>query len=119
MAVDRLWEAVRSFLARWFPGDNPVHLIIRLRDGRSIKLPAPQASAVPRVMLTECETDILAVIKAAGRRLTAEEIKEHLERALHIHGDSTIEHALARLVKTGLVDNKRDARGRGYGIIEE
>jgi hypothetical protein len=63
---------------------------------------------------TVCEADLLAVLRAAGRRLTKPEIDRRLETRGRAHGDSTIQHALARLVRAGLLVNAYD--GRGYGL---
>ena len=63
---------------------------------------------------TACEADLLAILRSAGRRLTKPEIDQRLEARGRAHGDSTIQHALARLVRAGLLVNAYD--GRGYGL---
>jgi hypothetical protein len=75
----------------------------------------PEPNRPPRQRShTVCEADLLAVLRAAGRRLTKPEIDRRLEARGRCHGDSTIQHALARLVRAGLLVNAYD--GRGYGL---
>jgi hypothetical protein len=69
--------------------------------------------------LTDCERDVLGVIERAGRRLSGDEAKLALQEANLLHGDSTVTHALADLVQVkGLLTNRRDSRGKGYGLPE-
>jgi hypothetical protein len=74
---------------------------------------------VPDADLTGCERDILGLVGEAGKRLTREQVVAGLEAAGHVHGESTVRHALANL--TGAkkrLTNQRDGRGRGYGLAE-
>jgi hypothetical protein len=75
--------------------------------------PMPNRSPADRP-LTACEADVLAVVRAAGRRITKPEIDLRLETLGRAHGDSTILRALARLVRVGQLSNAHDRRG--YGV---
>lgn len=64
--------------------------------------------------LTACEEDLLAVVRAAGRKITKPEIDLRLESLGRAHGESTVLRSLARLVRIGFLTNAHDRRG--YGI---
>lgn len=92
-------DFVQLFVPRWKPAD--------MEDQ-----PAQSGE-----LLTECQRDILQAITDADKRLTNEEVKEALQEDGHIHGESTINMALADLTKRKkLLTNARDARGKGYGL---
>ncbi len=64
----------------------------------------------------------MEVIREAGERLQGPQIKQRLEAAGRVHGDSTVNNALARLtgtkqVLTNIV-NDEDDFGEGYGLAE-
>jgi hypothetical protein len=88
------------------------------RGGATFRFPPLQTAATDE-QLTECERDIIDLIREAGKRLTQAQVKAQLEAAGKIHGDSTVTHALAEL--TGdkrRLTSKRDEKGRGYGLAE-
>lgn len=67
--------------------------------------------------LTDCQNDILEVLKAAApKRLTKTKIIEALEQADKIHGESTVAMALPIMVKRGLILGPRPRSRDGYGI---
>jgi hypothetical protein len=75
----------------------------------------PEPNRPPRrKSRTACEADLLAILRSAGRRLTKPEIDRRLEVRGRAHGDSTIQHALTRLVRAGVLVNAYD--GQGYGL---
>jgi hypothetical protein len=81
--------------------------------------PPPKLLAAQQRTLTDCERDVLGIIERAGRRLSGDEVKLALQEATLLHGESTVNHALADLSRRhGLVTNRRDSRGKGYGLPE-
>lgn len=70
------------------------------------------------VKMTPCESDVLSVLQAAGRRLTHAEICEQLEVAKHYHGSRTVSDALGALAERGLIVRPRVGTRDGYGIKE-
>lgn len=66
--------------------------------------------------LMPCPHDCLEIVRQAGKRLTAVQIKKGLNDAGKIHGECTIRTALASLHREGLLDNRRDTKPRGYGL---
>lgn len=98
-------------------------------NGRTVLVAVFAANAVPLALLhggrhqvttpkNECERDILATLAELGaslaRRFTAPTLLRALDEKKRLHGDSTINQALARLVRVGLLVNAKD--GRGYGL---
>jgi hypothetical protein len=72
--------------------------------------------------LTECERDIVGVLRGRPFRMTTTMILSELGRLaaqgkLDLYGDSTVKHGLARLAKAGIVSSSR-AAPRGYAICE-
>ena len=98
-------------------------LAVSIQQGNvtvSLTVNVESALPVPPVQadtLTDSETDILALLEAAGRRMTMEQVKDQLQQAGKLHGDSTITKALPRLVhRKRLLTNGKDGRGKGYGL---
>lgn len=67
---------------------------------------------------TPCERDIFAILETATQRLTAPRILDEFERRGILHGESTLTHALAILVKEGVLASSKKAP-RGYYIPVE
>jgi hypothetical protein len=65
-----------------------------------------------------CEEDIVAVLRAAGHRLTTMQILEALDRQGMPHGESTVKAHLAGMVRRGVLDKDPDANPHGYGLPE-
>lgn len=63
--------------------------------------------------LTECQRDILNLIRSENRRLVTNRVLEKLEG---MHGESTIKGALADFVKDEYLNNCSKCRPRGYGL---
>lgn len=63
---------------------------------------------------SQCVDDILAVLEAAGRRLTTMGILSGLNRADKEWSQSYVSKLLAKMVEDGVIDNDPDARPRGY-----
>lgn len=63
--------------------------------------------------LTDCESDILRIVTAAGRKLRRKDIVAALEAEGILWGESTIANALAALVARQVLVNRRDKRGYG------
>lgn len=66
----------------------------------------------------DLHADILAVLRAAGRRLTADQIMSDLAARGWIHGERTVTGHLAAMVKAGTLDNDPRAKPPGYRIVE-
>jgi hypothetical protein len=82
--------------------DGPYRLVVALwREDEPQRRPS-----------TECEADLLAVLRDARGRLTTMRVLDELDRRDMLHGEATVKRALARMVKDGvLVSNKRSPRG--------
>lgn len=81
-----------------------------------IRIPAEAAPAAERP-LTPCESDVLEVL-SDGRTLSrAELVAELCDGGPHAHGESTVEHALTRLVKAGLL--QKGPENKGYRRAEK
>lgn len=85
--------------------------------------PSKKLEDKSREVLSPCKRDVLAVIEEASRRLTTGEILSALQEMVdregmgHLHGDSTVAHALAEMVRADkLLTNKTDSHGKGYGL---
>lgn len=89
-------------------------LAVRLQVIRSLS----EAKAVDRNLdhLPACERDAYLVLLGSPRPLTKARILEMLEARGAIHGESTLEHALARLVRRGWVRSSKKSP-RGYTVI--
>jgi hypothetical protein len=95
----------------------PLEIVVRGGNGTEVVFRYAAAElAAPAAPETPCTADILAVVCAAGRRLTTSQILTALEQANHLHGESTVKGTLARLVDAGVLTNDPDARPRGYGL---
>lgn len=70
------------------------------------------------IPLTECQRDIMDVLKAATRRLTRPEIIENLEAAGKIHGERTVVDALAKLLERQMIVGPRVGSRDGYGSVK-
>jgi hypothetical protein len=68
--------------------------------------------------LTDCERDCLEVIRKAGRRLNRNSVIQALKEAGKVHGVSTINNALSKLVRIKLLVNSRGRSAKGYGLPE-
>jgi hypothetical protein len=68
--------------------------------------------------LTECQRDILEVIRASQSRLTTRGVCEALSLNQMIHGQSTVKLALSDLVKSNHLTNCQKCRPKGYGLAE-
>jgi hypothetical protein len=95
----------------WFADGTSTH--VDAPGPRPAPPPAPRPAGE-----REREEQILAALRAAGRRLTLAEVAEALEAAGHVYGQSTVQVSVLRLRAQGRVSNARDARGRGYGPAE-
>lgn len=71
----------------------------------------------PSSGLTPCEADTLLTLREAAQRLTTMDVLDAMDRAGRLHGESTIKMALAKLVRSGLAGNSREAP-RGYYITD-
>jgi Fe2+ or Zn2+ uptake regulation protein len=124
LTLEQLCQLVVQYVRQEHPALTPVALRIDLADGRRIQTPitihaAGQAAApTPEPILTPCQQDIIKLLEDTGRRMTVNEILTGLEAADMIHGESTVRHALPEMNRRGLLDNRHDAWGKGYGLGE-
>lgn len=116
--TEQLFEAVRGWVNRHYPGLAVEELSVKLSNQRKVKLPAPLQfpNASER---SGCAEDILTVVREAGHRMTTSQIMDELERRNMLWGERTVKGALAVLVQEGKLTNDQNARPRGYGIPEE
>lgn len=106
----------RDLLERLLAKGDPVAL--RLAAGGRVALLLLTDDLPER--LTRCEQDLMATITAAppGRRVKTDEFLSLLDRAGMLHGESTVKHALARLVREGwLVSYRRGGSGYTAGPL--
>jgi len=107
-------EALLAFVARV---REAVLVTVETARQGSVTFRLPPLATAGDGNLTEVERDILAVLEAHGQRLTKDQLKAKLLEAGHDWSDSAIEHSLAALTGSkGRPVNKRDARGRDYGL---
>lgn len=103
-------------LLDWLGVTGPPRSVVVRHSGLKVTLTVERDHSIPIIdVLTDCERDVLDVIRAAGRRLKREAILDALARADKIHGESTVARALASLVKRRQLDNP--GRRAGYGIV--
>jgi hypothetical protein len=74
-------------------------------------------SDIPQALLGEAERDVVFVLSEVGHRLTGEEMADELERRNLIYSRKGMFEVMARMVKTGVLDNRKDVRPRGYGLV--
>lgn len=82
-----------------------LHIIIRIKPA------APAGDDTP------CERDLLDLLARAPMPLTTQRVLAQLETAGKLHGESTVRHALARLVGAGKITNSRRPP-RGYRLAD-
>lgn len=94
-----------------------VRVEIRVRPDDELRL---QSEAEAARWLSPCEADMLDIVEASVVPITRPRIFDELARRGILHGESTVAHALADLVKMGLLINQRKPP-RGYipGVMEE
>lgn len=78
--------------------------------------PVASVPVIDTRVISDCERDVLDVLRAAGRRMTKPAIVEALERAGKIHGDSTVSFALSALRDRGEIITPRRGSRDGYAI---
>jgi predicted transcriptional regulator len=94
------------------------HPILVIRQIRSLAdAIGCEVRLIPRDKLTDCERDCLSVVEESGTVITTAAILEVLEQRNLLWGESTVRHALARLVHLGLLQSSRRAP-RGYRMPE-
>ncbi|HEY1190713.1 MAG TPA: hypothetical protein VGE74_23985 [Gemmata sp.] len=117
--VERMARELLRALAHLSPptlrvadADGRVACLVQVWDA---KLVMPTASAQRRRRApskrNECRTDILDVVRAAGRPLTRKEVIRGLKLAGKVHGPSTVAKALADLTTAGALINPKDKKG--------
>lgn len=98
-------EAARVLL-RFADVLEPVTLSHRYRGWVCTIVIEPDPHSIPILTAdqipTQCEADILRVLRDAGKRLLRPEIVRQLDND---HGESTVTRSLARLVKLGKVQH--------------
>ncbi len=117
-----LFAAARAYVRAVCGSSNrPVIVLITLDDGRPLLLPLPvhqppPPPPSPRDDERNCQTDILAVLRGCGGRMTAGQILSELERRDWIHGERTVTGHLADMVAAGIIVNATRTRPRGYSL---
>lgn len=84
--------------------------------GSEIVIRIPADPAPPDRPLTPCEADVLEYL-SDGETRTRAEIMSELCEGPNAHGESTVEHALTRLVKSGWL--KKGPENKGYVKLEK
>lgn len=96
------------------------------QDGKADEVPAnpgpkpnkPVLGAPSPVRLSKCQSEIVAVIREAGRRLTTDEVLAYLTRIRPNPSTGVTKQYLADLVRFGILSNRKDVTPRGYGLRE-
>jgi hypothetical protein len=60
---------------------------------------------------------VVFVLNQVGHRMTGEEIADEMDARNLIHSRKNLFDVLSRMVKTGLLDNRKAVRPRGYGLV--
>lgn len=103
-------------------------LLPQLSDGDQIEVQTDRGKLLicfHDQTLTQCEQDIINVLRSAGRKMTRKEIIAHFATTLKSCWQddgwsvSTVEHALASLVRRGRLLQRRDRRGYALAEWEE
>jgi hypothetical protein len=113
LALEALAKAMRSGV--------PLPLRACVRDGdtqTTVTVEPVPLYKLDRANLTPCERDIITVLHEIPNPATTSRILDALEERALIHGESTVKHALADLVKRGwLIASKKAPRG--YRVVED
>lgn len=109
-------EAIEALLKLLRAYDQAEVIIIDPASGARSKLHIP--AEPPQVEEDSCAADVLKAIRAAGHRLTTQQVLEAMTRAGDTWSDSTVKAALAELVRDGVLTSRGDVRPRGYGLPE-
>lgn len=101
---------------------EPVVIIVKDRKGELATLRVdPPATAVPSPATLprddderDCRADILEALRAAGRRLTTNQLLSEMERRNCLWGETTVKRHLAGMMSDGVLSNDSRARPPGY-----
>lgn len=89
-----------------------------IADGwRVLVIVSPANPAEERTDFSPCERDCLDLLAIATRPLSAAKIRDALEESDRIHALVTVERAMTRLRRVGIVSNS-GKRPRGYFLPE-
>lgn len=96
---------------------RPRPVWLRIEPGQTVRITVegPAGQAAGPADLSPCESDVLTFVRNAGRVVSRADVVRSLdddEGRRNGHGESTIEHALTRLVRLGLL--VKGPGGRGY-----
>lgn len=91
-------------------------LLVEIRDLLR-QLLAARAAREPREP-EGCLGHVVAVLRAAGKRLTTTRVLEELAKAGHEWSETTVKHTLAAAVGAGVLVNDPESGPRGYGLAE-
>lgn len=76
------------------------------------------ATMHPLLEHSEAAADVLELLGQSAKRMTPREIGAALERNGKLYGHSTLKHALALMVKLGLL-HARHAKPYGFKVVSE
>jgi hypothetical protein len=96
---------------------QPVRVTVRGERGHLLSVTIPPPAPAPRPLPDDerdCQADILAVLREAGRRMTTNQILSELSRRGWVHGDSTVKSYLSEMVTDGDVSKDPRAHPPGY-----
>jgi hypothetical protein len=120
LPLQALFGVLRQWVRENLAPEEPEELVVKLRSGRRVRLPVPDADYRPPRPENDCEKDILALLTKVGHRMTVEQFLSELPKHGCLHGDTKVRLALARLAKpgVGLLTKNGKANPRGYGLPE-
>ena len=113
--IAEMFRVASEYIATLPPSDQPAPADA---SEFSEPTPVPPARSASPPELTECERDILDVLRAAGRRLTRDEICDALDRVNKVQSVATVKRALSHLVSAGTI-NSRKNKPFGYALSQE
>lgn len=119
MGTEEMLAWVLLYFDQHYPRDAPEDLCVRLKSGRKVRLSFPPTLEPQRqdtdYQMSSCKIDIIEFLETATKPVKQELVNSGLAKNGKKHGPSTVNHALAELVKDGVVSKVSG----GYKLPEE
>lgn len=108
-----------EWVQRWLVGESPGENTSRRteRTGLILVERTVEEERRPASRYSEnCAREVLAMLEDVGRRLTLTLLADEFSRRGRSWSASCLGHTLAEMRRRGVVDNRSDGRGAGYGL---
>lgn len=102
-----------NWIRNAYPQMTVKAVIFEFGTGEQFRLPTPKVEEKS----SSTETTVRSFLTGRKGRMSAAEIRAGMEQAGMVYGQSTIERALARLRKKGVVSHGNDDKGHGYLLL--